>query len=50
MDSYLQAWHTLPDGKTWLFFGNYGDKVTFTPAVGWQIADSYLERITEHTE
>ena len=50
MESYLQAWHTLADGRSWLFFGNYQDKVVYTPKVGWQIADSYLERITEQTK
>ena len=49
MDSYLQAWHTLPDGQIWLFFGNYADEVVYTPGTGWQIAVSFLERITEET-
>lgn len=47
MNSYVQAWHVMEDGKIWLFVGNYADKVAFRPGVGWQIHDMYLERITE---
>ena len=47
MNSYVQAWHVLEDGKIWLFVGNYADKLVYQPGVGWQIYDMYLERITE---
>lgn len=47
MDSYLQAWHTRPDGKVWTVVGNYVDRVVFTPNVGWQIADMSLDVIAQ---
>lgn len=49
MNSYVQAWHTLADGKIWTFIGNYVDEVVFSAESGWQIQSMMLERITEET-
>lgn len=47
MDSYLQAWHSRPDGKVWTVIGNYVDRVVFMPHVGWQIVDMRLDVIAQ---
>ncbi len=37
MESYVQAWHEMPDEKVWLYLGTYFDEVRYTPGKGWQI-------------
>lgn len=46
MTSYLQAWHSDPDRVLDIFIGTYHDKVRYTPGVGWQIYDTYLEKVS----
>ena len=49
MQSYVQAWHEMPDDKVWLFLGTYIDEVEFKPGVGWQIQQMELTRVTGET-
>ena len=49
MESYVQAWHELPESRVWLFLGTYIDEVTFTPGIGWQITNMNLRRISGET-
>lgn len=44
MESYLQAWHELPDEKVWLFLGTYLDEVKYVPGRGWQIVRMTLRQ------
>lgn len=46
MTSYLQAWHDTPGEVLDIFIGTYHDKVRFTPGIGWQIYDMYLEKVS----
>ena len=46
MMSYLQAWHSDPDRVLDIFIGTYHDKLRYTPGVGWQIYDMYLEKVS----
>lgn len=50
LDSYLQAWHEkLSDGTVWVFIGTYEDRVTYSAAGGWQIAESTLRHTSTET-
>ena len=45
MESYVQAWHEMGDGKVWLFLGTYFDEISFYPDVGWRIDKMKLHRV-----
>lgn len=45
MTSYLQAWHSTPAGKLWLFMGTYEDQVVYSPDHGWRIQDMLLVEV-----
>jgi hypothetical protein len=49
MESYVQAWHEMPDNKVWLFLGTYIDEVEFYADAGWQIRHTKLHRVTGET-
>ena len=44
LESYVQAWHELPDDKVWLFLGTYHDDVVFRPGTGWRIDRMHLRQ------
>jgi hypothetical protein len=46
LKSYLQGWHTFPDGRIWLVVGIYHAKVRYAPGTGWQIWHMHLEHVT----
>lgn len=39
MSSYLQAWHSEPNGRLLMVMATYEDKVTYVADLGWQIYD-----------
>ncbi|MFM8353863.1 MAG: nuclear transport factor 2 family protein [Gammaproteobacteria bacterium] len=45
MSSYLQAWHSRPDGYLWQFMGTYDDELVWSPSAGWQIRRMMLRQI-----
>ena len=45
LKSYVQGWHTFPDGRIWLVVGIYQAKVRYTPCTGWQIWHMHLEHV-----
>lgn len=49
MQSYVQAWHDMPDNTIWLFMGTYLDDVVFTPETGWVITNMNLVQVTGDT-
>jgi hypothetical protein len=49
LKSYLQGWHTFPDGRIWLVVGIYHAKVRYTNAAGWQIWHMKLEHVANET-
>ncbi len=46
MTSYLQAWHSTPENRLWLFMGTYEDKIVYTAENGWQIVDMVLIEVS----
>jgi hypothetical protein len=46
MISYLQVWHSSPGRVLDIFIGTYRDKVRYTPGVGWQSYDMFLEKVS----
>lgn len=49
MESYVQAWHEMPDEKVWLYLGTYFDEARFTPGIGWQIHGMKMQQIAGET-
>lgn len=49
LESYVQAWHDLPNNQIWMFMGSYVDEVVFVPGKGWQISKMDLVRVTTET-
>ena len=49
MESYVQAWHDLPNSKIWHYLGSYFDNVIYVSGKGWQIEKMNLMRITTET-
>lgn len=49
LKSYLQGWHTFPDGRIWLVIGIYHAKVLYTNAADWQIWHMELEHVANET-
>ena len=49
LESYVQAWHDLPNNQIWMFMGSYVDEVVFVPGKGWQISKMNLVRVTTET-
>lgn len=49
MQSYVQAWHDMPDNTIWMFMGTYVDDVVFTPETGWVIQNMNLVQVTDET-
>jgi hypothetical protein len=49
LESYVQAWHDMPDNKVWLFLGTYLDEIEFKLDVGWQIQHMELRQVTGET-
>lgn len=42
MTSYLQAWHSTPENRLYMFIGTYHDKCVSSAQHGWQIAHMNL--------
>ena len=49
MESYVQAWHELKNGKVWLFLGTYFDDVENVANEGWRITETTLQQVAGET-
>lgn len=49
MESYVQAWHELKNGKVWLFLGTYFDDVEYVTNEGWRITETTLQQVAGET-
>lgn len=49
LESYVQAWHDLPNSQIWTFIGTYVDDVVYVRGKGWQISKMNLVRVTTET-
>ena len=49
MESYVQAWHDLPNSKIWHYLGSYLDNVIYVSGIGWQIEKMNLIQTTTET-
>jgi len=45
LTSYLQAWHSMPDDRVWLYMGTYEDDLTFSAGHRWQITRMMLHAV-----
>lgn len=49
LETYVQAWHDMPNGQIWMFMGTYVDDVIYLPGTGWRISKMDLVRTTTET-
>jgi hypothetical protein len=49
LETYLQAWHDMPNDQIWMFMGTYVDDVVYVQGKGWQISKMDLVRTTTET-
>ncbi len=47
MTSYLQAWHSTPEHRLYMFIGTYHDTCVSSAQHGWQIAAMHLENTAD---